>query len=236
MAVVYLIPSPLEDDQVQSIPFYITQAVKACQVLFTENERTTRRFLKKLWKEQLPGEEIRIEDFEWFVIDKEAPSKFRQQLREKRTIGILSDAVCPGVAYPAQELVAIAQEMNVELRPLVGPASILLALMASGMNGQLFRFNGYLPIKEHEREKTIREIEADSKKKNYTQIFIETPYRNDALINSLLKTCNPSTRLCIAVNLTGKSESIRTKTIADWKKDIPAIHKQPAIFLMYAAS
>ncbi len=158
---------------------------------------------------------------------------FRKKIKEEKTIGIISEAGCPGVADPGQQLVAIAQEMNIEVKPLVGPNSILLALMASGMNGQQFQFPGYLPIDNPERIKAIKELEAESAKKKCTQIFIETPYRNNQLMEALLKYCHPSTKLCIAVDLTGKKEWIKTKTIADWKKNKPDIHKRPAIFLLY---
>ena len=139
-----------------------------------------------------------------------------------------------GIADPGQLLVAAAHEMNAEVKPLVGPSSILLALAASGMNGQRFSFIGYLPIESNERIKTIREIETESQKKNMTQIFIETPYRNNQLLDSILKTCKPSTRLCIAVDLTAPYEWIKTKKMDDWKKEKVDIHKRLAIFLLLA--
>jgi 16S rRNA (cytidine1402-2'-O)-methyltransferase len=223
---VYLIPSLLDEEAVQSIPNYITDAIKNCQVFFVENERSARRFLKKIWKEMV------IDNYEWFIIDNNAEPVFKQKIKERKNIGIISEAGCPGVADPGQELICIAQEMNAQVKPLVGPSSILLALMASGMNGQQFRFIGYLPIDSHNRGKTIRELEAESKKMHCTQIFIETPYRNNQLIASILKNCNPMTKFCIAADLTGRDEWIRTKTIADWKKEKVNIHKRPAIFLL----
>ena len=174
-----------------ALPRLYTDAVKKCQVFFVENERSARRFLKNIWKE------IIIDDYEWYVIGKAEQkqfSDFKKKLKEGKTIGIISEAGCPGIADPGQLLVAIAQEMNTIIKPLVGPNSILLALMASGMNGQQFQFLGYLPIDNHQRAKTIKELEAESKKKNCTQIFIETPYRNNQLMEALLKNCNPSTR------------------------------------------
>lgn len=225
---VYLIPSLLDDEAVETIPRYIIDAVKDCQVFFVENERTARRFLKKIWKEMI------IDNYEWFIIDDNAHSTFRQKIKEERNIGIISEAGCPGIADPGQELIAIAQGMNTEIRPLVGPNSILLALMASGMNGQRFQFVGYLPINEHERIKTLKELETESQKKNCTQIFIETPYRNNQLIGSIVKNCKPETKLCIAVELTSKNEWIKTRTIADWKKEKIDIHKRPAIFMLLA--
>ena len=228
-AAVYLIPSLLHEEGLQSIPPYIIDAVKQCQVLFVENERTARRYLKKLAKE------IVIDDYEWFtmIVDDDTTKAFRKKIKEGKTIGIISEAGCPGIADPGQQLVAIAHELNIEVRPLVGPNSILLALMASGMNGQQFKFNGYLPIKDHERNKMIKELESESAKKNCTQIFIETPYRNNQLLDALLSICQPSTKICIAVDLTSDKEFIKTKTVVDWKESKSDIHKRPAIFLLY---
>ena len=173
-----------------------------------------------------------IDNYEWFVIDNNAQPVFKQKIKGGKNIGIISEAGCPGVADPGQELIAIAQQMNIQVKPLVGPNSILLALMASGMNGQQFRFIGYLPIDAHNRGKAIRELETESQKKNCTQIFIETPYRNNQLIESVLKNCKPGTKLCIAVDLTGKNEWIKTRTISEWKNEKIDIHKRPAIFLI----
>jgi 16S rRNA (cytidine1402-2'-O)-methyltransferase len=237
MAAIYLIPSLLAEDAVETIPFYITDAVANCQVFFAENERTTRRYFKQLWKIYLPGQEMVIDNYEWVNMKDEAAASaiFIQRIKEGKTIGIVSEAGCPGVADPGQKLIAIAQEMNAAIKPLVGPSSILLALMASGMNGQIFQFNGYLPIDNQLRSKAIKDLETESKKKDCTQIFIETPYRNNQLIETLLKTCNPQTKLCIAVDITGKEEAVETKTIAEWQKAMPDIHKRTAIFLLYSA-
>ena len=230
--IVYLIPSVLDENSLQTIPPYIITAVKDCQVFFVENERTARRYLKQLWKEMV------IDDYEWFTIHKaeeQVQHIFKEKLTEGKHIGIISEAGCPGIADPGQQLVAIAQELNIEVKPLVGPNSILLALMASGMNGQQFKFNGYLPIKNPERNNAIKELEAESAKKNCTQIFIETPYRNNQLMDALLSNCQPSTKICIAVDLTSEKEFINTKTVSEWKKNKPDIHKRPAIFLLYAS-
>ena len=227
MPTVCLIPSLLHEEGVNAIPSYIIDAVKNCQVFFVENERTARRYLKQLWKE------IVIDNYEWFVINDDT-TQFKQKIKQGKNIGIISEAGCPGVVDPGQQLIAVAHEMNVEIKPLVGPNSILLALMASGMNGQQFQFVGYLPIDNHERNKAIKELESESKKKNCTQIFIETPYRNNQMLEALLKNCNPATRLCIAVDLTGKTEWIKTKTIEDWRKEKVGIHKRLAIFLLLA--
>ena len=235
--IVYLIPSLLDENGMDAIPSYVINAIKNCRVFFTENERTARRYLKQLWKACLPGQEMVIDDYEWFTIhkaEKGVLAVFKTKLKEGKNIGIISEAGCPGVADPGQLLVAAAQEMNIEVKPLVGPSSILLALMASGMNGQQFQFVGYLPIDNHERVKAIKELESESQKKNCTQIFIETPYRNNQLIEIIIKTCKPSAKFCIAADLTGQKEWIKTKTIAEWNKEKVDIHKRPAIFLLLA--
>ena len=231
MGIVYLIPSLLHEDGLDAIPSYLLTAIRDCQVFFTENDRTARRYLKQLSKE------IVIDDYEWYSVTKDNvdTNTFRQKLKEGKNIGIISEAGCPGVADPGQQLVAIAQQLNAVIKPLVGPNSILLALMASGMNGQQFQFVGYLPVDNQQRNKTIKELEAESQKKNCTQIFIETPYRNNQLTEGLLKTCKASTRLCIAVDITAKTEWIKTKTIEQWRKEKPDIHKRPAIFLLLAS-
>ncbi|MGB5005585.1 MAG: SAM-dependent methyltransferase [Ferruginibacter sp.] len=230
---VYLIPTVLEEKATETIPLYIMDAVKNCRVIFAENERTARRFLKTMSKD------IVIDDYEWFTIHKaetELVNTFKQKINEGKNIAIISEAGCPGIADPGQILIAAAQEMNVTIKPLVGPSSILLALMASGMNGQQFEFVGYLPIDNLERNKAITALEANSQKKNSTQIFIETPYRNNQLLETLLKTCRPATKLCIAAELTGANEFIKTKTIAGWRQEKTDFHKKPVIFLLYAGS
>jgi len=228
-AKVYLIPSFLHEGSIHVLPAYILEAVKECQVFFVENERSARRFLKSLWKEMV------IDEYEWFAIDTNEEAlrnEFIQQLKKGKIIGIISEAGCPGVADPGQLLVSVAQQANIIVKPLVGPSSVLLALMASGMNGQQFQFVGYLPIDQHQRSKRLKELENESQKKNCTQIFIETPYRNNQLLETIMNTCKPDTMLCIAVNITAGEENIRTKTILEWKKQIPDINKKPAIFLM----
>jgi 16S rRNA (cytidine1402-2'-O)-methyltransferase len=228
---VYLIPSFIDEENLQTIPAYVLEAVQACSVFFVENERSARRYLKQLWKEMV------IDNYEWHSIHKaelEVKDIFRKLLQRGVTIGIISEAGCPGVADPGQLLVDAAHALGAMVKPLVGPSSILLALMASGMNGQSFQFSGYLPIDTAERVKTLKDLETESAKKNCTQIFIETPYRNNQLTESICKTLKPTTRLCIAADITGTSEYIKTKTIADWKNKLPDIHKRPAIFLLLA--
>ena len=176
-----------------------------------------------------------IDNYQWYAIHKaenEVLQQFAAHIKKGDTIGILSEAGCPGVADPGQVLLAKAQELNAIVKPLVGPSSILLALMASGMNGQAFSFTGYLPIDAAERKKALLLLEDEAINKNVTQIFIETPFRNDALLKEILQSCKPSTRLCIAVDITAATESIATKKIQEWKKSIPVLHKRPAIFLL----
>ena len=234
---VYLIPTFLSEQDINVIPSYVLDAIKDCQVFFVENERSARRYLKSLWKEMV------IDSYQWFVIDKHASGvtkdtetsrAFKKILSEEKNIGIISEAGCPGVADPGQLLVDISHQAGALVKPLVGPSSILLALMASGMNGQQFQFVGYLPIDNIQRAKAIKDLEQESSRKACTQIFIETPYRNNQLLEMMLKSCNPGTRLCIAASLTASNEFIQTKTISDWKKQVPDLHKRPAIFLIHS--
>ena len=238
----YLIPCWLDEQATAPLPAYLLDAVRQCQVFFVENERSARRYLKTLWKEMV------IDDYEWYAIHKaeeEVTAVFRQKLKEGKTIGLISEAGCPGVADPGQILTAAAHAAGAPVRPLVGPSSILLALMASGLNGQQFRFAGYLPVDNTGRAKAIKDLETESQRLHCTQLFIETPYRNNQLLETLLSTCRLSTRLCIAANLTGPGEYIRTFSIAEWRQlassgqpapsgGLPNLHKQPTIFLILA--
>jgi 16S rRNA (cytidine1402-2'-O)-methyltransferase len=228
---VFLIPSYIADNARETIPAYILDAVKQCQVFFVENERTARRFLKSIWKEMV------IDDYEWHSIHKveeQERQAFISACKAGKNIGIISEAGCPGVADPGQVLVQAAHQLGFPVKPLVGPSSILLALMASGLNGQQFQFIGYLPIDHGERAERIKFLEAESTKKNCTQIFIETPYRNNQLIEAILKSAHGTTSLCIAASLTSNEEFIKTKSISDWKKEKVDLNKKPAIFLLYA--
>ena len=232
--IVHLIPTVLHEEEqaLQAIPPYIMDAVKSCSVFFVENEKTARRYLKKLWREMV------IDNYTWVAIHKaeeEVKNRFVQYLKEGKQIGIISDAGCPGVADPGQVLVEAAQLAGSKIIPYVGPSSILLALMASGMNGQCFQFHGYLPIDTTARKKVIKELETDSARKRCTHIFIETPYRNNQLVKDILQTCRAETKFCIAVDITASTELIETRTIHQWKQQVPDIHKRPAIFLLQAA-
>ena len=226
---VYLIPAVLDEQGLAAIPAYVVDAVKQCTVFFVENERTARRYLKCIWKEMV------IDNYEWHVIHKveeAVRSVFIAALQNNKTVGIISEAGCPGIADPGQVLVAAAQATGSTIKPLTGPNSIVLALMASGMNGQHFRFAGYLPIDSAARIKAIKAMENEAVTKHCTQLFIETPYRNNQLLDALLKTCNPHTRLCIAASLTSPEEYIKTRSITEWKKKPPDLNKRPAIFII----
>jgi len=226
---VYLIPIPVADGALHTLSPEITTLTGKLGYYFVENVRTTRRFLRSLHKDLV------IDSLHFSEIDKHTgpnTALLIQWLKEGHDIGIMSEAGCPGIADPGAELVAAAQNIGIKVVPLVGPSSLILALMASGLNGQSFCFTGYLPVKEPMRSKRIKDLEAISLKENQTQLFIETPYRNDHLLEDLLKNCNPKTRLCIAQNITAANELIKTKTIAEWSKKIPIIGKVPAVFLI----
>jgi 16S rRNA (cytidine1402-2'-O)-methyltransferase len=228
---IILIPTVLDNDTTaqQCMPAYILQAIQQCSIFYVENERTTRRYFKSIWKEMV------IDNYEWVAIgnaETTVINQFKKHLTQDKVIGIVSEAGCPAVADPGQLLVAVAQAQKVQVQPLVGPNSILLALMASGCNGQQFSFNGYLPIDNTARLKRIKELDNKVQQDDYTQIFIETPYRNNLLLQAILQNCNNNTLLCIAKNITGEKEWIQTKTIANWKLDTPDLHKEPVIFVM----
>lgn len=226
-----MIPSFIDETALHTIPASVLDAVKKCSVIFAENERSTRRFLKAL------DRNIVIDDFEWFTIHKteaEQTNNFKNKIKEGKNIAVISEAGCPGIADPGQILAEVAQQMNVTVKPIVGPSSILLALMASGLNGQQFQFNGYLPIDSNERNIKIKQLEDESKKKKCTQIFIETPYRNNQILEALLKQCNDATLICVASEITSERENIKTKAVSKWKKEPVDLHKKPVIFLMLA--
>jgi 16S rRNA (cytidine1402-2'-O)-methyltransferase len=231
MAILYLIPTTLGETSIDKVlPAEITRVVKSLRYFVVENTRTARRHLKKL----VP--EIVIDDLDFAELNEHSLKLGLELLldpiKQGFDVGILSEAGCPAIADPGADLVKIAHEKGIKVVPLVGPSSILLALMASGMNGQNFAFIGYLPIKPAERATAIREIERNSSKDKQTRIFIETPYRNNKMVEDLLSVCNEQTRLCIAVDLTLESEFVVTKTIAAWRKSVPDINKRPAIFLL----
>lgn len=228
---VYLIPIPIAEGMLHTLAPEVGEHTLRLQNYFAENVRTARRFLRQLHA-TLPLEPIQFSE-----IDKHNGPDiqlFKQWLRQGKEVGVMSEAGCPGVADPGAELVSIAQQMGCKVVPLTGPSSLLLALMASGLNGQSFCFNGYLPVKDPARSQRIKKLEQQSKQENQTQLFIETPYRNDAMLADLLKNCLPSTRICIAQNITAPDAFIKTKTVGDWKKDLPQLGKVPTVFLLLA--
>jgi 16S rRNA (cytidine1402-2'-O)-methyltransferase len=229
--IVYLIPIPIAEGALQTLSPEIAQHTLEIKHYFVENIRTARRFLKALHPS------IVIDELQFSEIDKhEGPDTglLRKWLKEGHQVGIMSESGCPGIADPGADMAAVAHTMGAQVIPLTGPSSLLLALMASGLNGQSFCFSGYLPVKEPERSKKIKLLEQTSKKERQTQLFIETPYRNNPLLEDLLKNCEAGTKLCIAQNITAPNAYIKTQTITDWKKNKPTLEKLPAIFLILA--
>jgi 16S rRNA (cytidine1402-2'-O)-methyltransferase len=227
----YMIPVPLAELALHTLPETVKQLSCAIKYYFVENIRTARRHLKSIDKS------VDIDAIQFSEINSQtAPdlSLLRKWLKAGYDVGMMSEAGCPGVADPGSTLAAAAQEIGAAVVPLTGPSSILLALMASGFNGQGFRFAGYLPVKEPMRSKAIRELEAISAERNETQIFIETPYRNNQLFQDVMRLCKPSSKLCIAADITSEKEFIKTKTVAEWSKQVPELHKKPVIFLLMA--
>jgi 16S rRNA (cytidine1402-2'-O)-methyltransferase len=219
----------LHEEGWEAIPKDIDQWIKSCDVFFVENEKTTRRYFKKIWKEMV------IDNYQWFTIhqvEEAQINNFIQILKSGKTIGIVSEAGCAGIADPGQLLVSAAQQLGATVKPYMGPSSILLSLMASGFNGQGFTFNGYLPIDATERKKKIQQLEQIVTSNGIAQLFIETPYRNNPLLEAILQTCHPTTQLCIGVDITGPTESIKTATIQYWKNNKPELHKKLAIFIL----
>lgn len=230
----YLIPVPLaEDAAAQSFTPYLVNTINQVTEYIVENEKTARKFLKQAGL-TIPQSQLVIHDYGKHQRNTDLKEFFTGLLAGKDA-GLMSEAGCPGVADPGADIVAEAHKRDIRVVPLVGPSSILLALMASGFNGQSFTFHGYLPIDKVQRSKRIKELESQAERFSQTQLFIETPFRNDSLLAEVLKSCKPTTRLCIACNLTATNEMVQTKTINEWKKQLPELHKQPTIFLLYKA-
>ncbi len=230
----FMIPSTLGECNVEKIlPLYIKEHLHNLDEFIVENSKTTRAFLKKM-DIPTPQNKLKIH-----ILNKHTPKEeihgFLNTCRNGSNIGLISEAGCPGVADPGAEITNLAHIEDIQVVPLVGPSSILLALMASGMNGQCFSFNGYLPIKTSELKKKLQKLEINSRNYNQTQIFIETPYRNNKLIDSICQNLKGNTKLCIACDLSLNSEYIKTKTIYEWKKiSKPDFKKRPCIFLVHA--
>ncbi len=227
----YLLPVPIAEGRWDTLPEDTKKEIVRLRFFFVENIRTARRLIKSIHPEAVIDDLHFSEIHKHHGMDKNLLKTWLQQGYE---IGVMSESGCPGIADPGAEAAAVAQEMNAEVIPFVGPSSVLLALMASGFNGQSFCFNGYLPVKEPERSRQIKLLEAHSQKNKQTQIFIETPYRNPTLLNDFLKQCSEQTRLCIAYNITSEKAFIKTKTIRQWKREKPVLEKQPCVFLLLA--
>lgn len=228
---IYLIPCPLGENSPEVIPEYVKTITRSINDFVVENEKSARRFLKMVEMEK-PLQEIQLQTLNEHT-PKENIKELLKPVLEGRNLGVISEAGCPAVADPGSDLVSAAHRNNIQVVPLVGPSSILLALMGSGFNGQSFCFHGYLPKEKNERIRKLKDIESIAHKKDQTQLFIETPYRNMQLLEDVLNHCSGSTLLCIACDLSLPSEFIRTKSISDWKKQLPSINKRPAIFLIY---
>jgi 16S rRNA (cytidine1402-2'-O)-methyltransferase len=227
----YLIPIPIAEDALHTLSPEIGEHTLRIKHYCVENIRTARRFLKSLHPS------IVIDDLSFSEIDKHEgldTKTLRNWLKVGHEVGVMSEAGCPGIADPGADVAAIAHELGAAVIPLTGPNSLILALMASGFNGQSFCFNGYLPVKDPERSKHIKHLEQLSAKEKQTQLFIETPYRNNQLVDDLLKNCSNNTRLCIAQNITAPNAYIKTQPIAEWKKNKPTLEKAPAVFLILA--
>lgn len=227
----YLIPTPLgEGDIAWVIPPAVRQCIAGLSNYIVEHPKTARQFLKQIGC-TLPLQKIRMQLLNEHTPLKEV-SNLLAPLLSGSDVGLLSEAGCPAIADPGAGLVRLAHQKNVRVVPFVGPSSILLALMASGLNGQRFVFHGYLPTEKNERVQTIVELERNSRVRNQTQIFIETPYRNQKLLESLVSTCRDNTVLCIACNLTLASEYISTRIVKEWRHALPQLNDKPAIFLL----
>lgn len=228
----YLLPTTLGETSIEKVlPSYNKEIILGIKHFIVEDIRTARRFLKKV------DSSINIDELTFYPLNKhtspESISGYLKPLTEGMSMGVISEAGCPAVADPGADIVAIAQRKNLKVVPLVGPSSIILSVMGSGFNGQSFAFHGYLPIEPAARSKRIKELEQRIYSENQTQLFIETPYRNRKMMEDILHNCRPQTKLCIAANITCEGEYIKTKTVKEWKGNLPELNKIPCIFLIY---
>lgn len=231
-AALYLLPTSLGNTPIEKVlPAYNKEVILGIKHFIVEEVRTARRFLKKV------DSSINIDELTFYPLNKhtspEEISGYLKPLLAGSPMGVISEAGCPAVADPGADIVAIAQRKNLKVVPLIGPSSIILSVMGSGFNGQSFAFHGYLPIEPAARAKRIKELEQRIYSENQTQLFIETPYRNQKMMEDLLHNCRPQTKLCIAANITCEGEYIKTKSIKEWKGHLPEINKIPCIFLIY---
>jgi len=228
----FLIPVTLgETDHRKVLPDYNREVISRIRYFIVENIRTARRFLKK------NNPAIVIDEIQFYELNEHTSSdrisEYLTPLAKGESVGLISEAGCPAVADPGADIVAIAQQKHYRVIPLVGPSSLLMALMASGFNGQRFAFHGYLPIDAASRAAQIRMLESRIYSENQTQLFIETPYRNNKLMDELVRICRPSTKLCVAANITCEDEFIRTRPVKEWMGNMPDLNKKPTIFLLY---
>ena len=227
--ILYAIPTPLGGTAADALPASALKTVKTLRHFVVENAKSARAFLKDVGSDP---KEMQIEELN----EKSNLQQLLKPLNEGHSVGLLSEAGCPAIADPGAVLVEAAQREGIRVVPLIGPSSIVLALMASGLEGQRFAFCGYLPRDAEERKRRIRELEARSRRERETQIFIETPYRNDVLLGALLESCAPATLLCAASDLTLASEEVKTHKISEWRRATPTIGKRPTVFLLLSVN
>ena len=228
----YLVPTRLGDNPpLEVLPLSIKKVVENTSHFIVENEKSARRFIKRISPKK-PQASLVIFSLNKFTDPSEIPS-FLDPCLNGKPVGLLSEAGCPGIADPGSMVVQLAHDMNIRVVPLVGPSSIILAMMSSGMNGQNFAFNGYLPIDKKERRKRLKQLERLSSETGQSQIFIETPYRNNQLLSDIFQVLQSGTRLCIACDITLPDEFIKAKTVGDWHKEVPDLNKRPAIFILH---
>lgn len=231
-AALYLIPCTLGDTPIEQVlPAYNTEVVRQIRHFIVEEVRTARRFLRRV------DREFPIDDCTFYEMGKRADehnfASYLEPIKQGMPVGVISEAGCPAVADPGADVVAIAQRRRIRVIPLVGPNSMIMAIMASGLNGQSFAFNGYLPIDDAERLQRLKQLEQRALREKQTQLFIETPYRNRKMFDTMVRSLSPNTRMCIAAGITTQDEWIRTHTIAEWRKEtLPDLSKVPAIFLI----
>lgn len=228
----YLLPTTLGDNEpMEVLPFLVKEVIEKLDYFIVENEKSARKFIKRI----TPGKSqpsLTLFSLDKYV-DQLEVSTYLDVCAKGFSVGLLSEAGVPAIADPGAEIVKLAHQKNIRVIPLVGPSSIILAMMASGFNGQNFAFNGYLPIEASERKEAIKSLEKLSKDKNQSQIFIETPYRNEKLFNDLKSTLSPTSKLCVACDITLSSEYIKTLEIKDWKNEYPNLNKRPTIFIIH---
>ena len=232
-SILYLIPSPLGEYECSRVlPERVTEVIASLDTFVVEEVRTARRFLSAA------GAKGRIQDMEFHTLNEHTSDEEVEALaalfKDGKDVGLISEAGLPAVADPGARLVDLCHRIGIRVVPLTGPSSLMLALMASGLNGQRFAFKGYLPVKPDARKQALRSIEKRSKEENESQIFIETPYRNDSMLQDILSVCHGSTRLCIACAITTDDEFIMTKSVSEWKKAVPSLGKRPCVFILLA--